>query len=71
MSKVIIKFDTDEDSAVRINAAIKADQLALCVWEIREKLRNLYDQEEINEEMLNSLMDIIDSRVGYIDDYTE
>ena len=71
MSKVILEFNTDEDSATRINAAIKADLLALCIYELREKIRSLNDSDELSDEVLESLAGIIENRIGYIDDYTE
>ena len=74
MSKVILEFDTENDSDVSINAATRADDLALCLYLVKERIRNEWEDCDHGSKMeilIDDVNDIIENIIGCIDDYTE
>ena len=74
MSKVILEFDTEEDSKQDINAAVKGSLLALCIWEMRQRVRKEWDQCDEGSDMkklIEDVYNIVNSRIGNLEDYTE
>lgn len=73
MSIITITFDTEKDEQQDINAAINAEKLALCIHDIVAYLRQVrkYQNYEIEpEKMDDDILELIDSRIGSLDDYT-
>ena len=74
MSKVILEFDTEEDSKQDINAAVKGSLLALCIWEMQQRVRKYRDKCDEGRDMqhlINDVYKIVEDRIGNIYDYTE
>ena len=74
MSKIILEFDTDVDSTRDINAAFKSSILALCIWEMQERVRKEWDKCDEGSDMqhlINDVYKIVENRIGNIEDYTE
>lgn len=74
MSKVILEFDTEKDSKVDINAATRARDLALCIWEMKKRVKSEWDKCEVGsdmEKLVDDINNIIENGIGDIWDYTE
>ena len=74
MSKITLTFDTDLDWRVDINAATRAGCLALCVYEMKERIRTeweMCDEGSRMEKLIDDINQIVESRIGDIWDYTE
>ena len=74
MSKITLEFDTEQDSERSINAAVKADLLALCIWEMKERIRKEWeecDEGDKMDKLINDINEIVEDRIGCIDLYTE
>ena len=74
MSKLILEFNTDEDRQVNINAAVRSGDLALCIYEIQERIRTEWekcDDDSPMDKLIKDVSYIVENRIGNIDDYTE
>ena len=74
MSKVILEFDTETDSRVDINAATRAGDLALCIYEMKERIRTeweMCDKGSRMEILINDINKIVENSIGDVWDYTE
>jgi hypothetical protein len=72
--KVTLSFDEEIDSQTQIKAAISADELALCLYEISRALGNAWqdcEQGSDVEKLVDEVQKLIYDSIGPLDQYTE
>lgn len=74
MKKIMtFEFD-DDDSRVDPNAHFHGPKLALCIWNIQERIRKEWencDEGSVMEKLIEDIGSIVENDIGCIDDYTE
>ena len=74
MSSITLTFDTEKDSRVDINAAVRAGDLALCIYEMKERIRTeweMCDEGSRMEKLIDDINSLVENRIGDVWDYTE
>jgi hypothetical protein len=74
MKKVITYEFDEEDSQTEIRSAENGSLLALCLWEVKERVRKEWeecDEGGAMDKLITDVHEIVTSRIGDIDLYTE
>jgi len=73
--KTTMTFEFDEeDCKLDALAHLQGPKLALCIWNMQERIRREWeqcDEDSPMDKLIKDIADIVETNIGNIEDYTE